>query len=108
MVFSQGNWELGAAHPDVGVRGGERIHRRLRAALTPPPPGSLPLLRALQVQRQCLLLPDKTWRLLETAILNIITQILQWCHILQELVRPAPRLDVPRVPCNDLARALDV
>jgi hypothetical protein len=49
----------------------------------------------VKVQRQCLLLPDKTWRLLETAILNILTQILQWCHILQEKVHPHPSLANP-------------
>lgn len=40
------------------------------------------------VQRQCLLAPDKTWKLIETVVIQILDQALRFADLQQKLQRP--------------------
>lgn len=40
------------------------------------------------VQRQCLLAPDKTWKLIEGVVVQILNQVLQFAELQQKLRKP--------------------
>ena len=40
------------------------------------------------VQRQCLLAPDKTWKLIEGVVVQILNQVLQFAVLQQKLRKP--------------------
>lgn len=40
------------------------------------------------VQRQCLLAPDKTWKLIEGVVVQILNQVLQFAELQQRLRKP--------------------
>ena len=48
------------------------------------------------VQRQCLLAPDKTWKLIEGVVVQILNQVLQFADLQQKLRKPVS-------PCQGLA-----
>ena len=44
------------------------------------------------VQRQCLLAPDKTWKLIEDVVIQILNQVLQIAELQQKLRKPVSQL----------------
>lgn len=40
------------------------------------------------VQRQCLLAPDKTWKLIEGVVVQILNQVLHFADLQQKLKKP--------------------
>lgn len=40
------------------------------------------------VQRQCLLAPDKTWKLIEVVVVQILNQVLHFAELQQKLRKP--------------------
>ena len=40
------------------------------------------------VQRQCLLAPDKTWKLIEGVVMQILNQVLHFAELQQKLRKP--------------------
>ena len=44
------------------------------------------------VQRQCLLAPDRTWKLIEGVVVQILNQVLYFAELQQKLQKPVSRL----------------
>lgn len=42
----------------------------------------------MAVQRQCLLAPDKTWKLIEGVVVQILNQVLHFADLQQKLRKP--------------------
>ncbi|KAL0024129.1 hypothetical protein WJX77_000413 [Trebouxia sp. C0004] len=49
------------------------------------------------VQRQCLLAPDKTWKLIEGVVVQILNQVLQFADLQQKLRTPGTKVSVADV-----------
>lgn len=46
-------------------------------------------------QRQCLLAPDKTWKLIEGVVVQILNQVLQFAELQQKLCKPVSLFGAP-------------